>query len=106
MAPSGSAILDGPAGDLVSLEGCALSRQAGNGRRLASGWFPAVLASEISGAWRPAEDHSRNSRADSALGAGELSLGRAQDPRRVAEARLGALREDRGALFAGPPSPG
>jgi len=75
MAPSGSAILDGPAGDLVSLEGCALSRQAGNGRRLASGWFPAVLASEISGAWRPAEDHSRNSRADSALGAGELRLG-------------------------------
>src|SRR6516162_2152565 len=106
MAPSGSAILDGPAGDLVSLEGCALSRQAGNGRRLASGWFPAVLALALETAWLPAEDHSRNSRADSALGAGELRLGRAENPRRIAEARLRALREDRRALLAADPSPG
>jgi hypothetical protein len=99
--PFRSPVLDGLADDLVSLEGCAGHGQAGNGRRLASGWFPFVLVLEIWAAWRPAEDHSRNSRADSALGAGELRLGRAEDPRRVAEARLGALREDRGALFAG-----
>ena len=73
---------------------------------LASGWFPAVLALEISAVWRPAEDHGGNSRSDSTSGAGELRLGRAEDPLRVAEARLRALREDRRALFAGPPSPG
>jgi putative transposase len=45
------ALLDGPAGDLVSLEGCAGNRAARNDRRLASSWFPAVLALEISAAW-------------------------------------------------------
>lgn len=43
---------------------------------------------------------------DTALGAGELRLGRAEDPWRVAEARLRALRKDRRALFAEPPAPG
>jgi hypothetical protein len=41
VSPCRSAILDGLAGDLVSLEGCALRCQAGNGRRLASGWISA-----------------------------------------------------------------
>jgi hypothetical protein len=86
-------ILDGPAGDLVSLEGCALHGQAGNGRWLASGWISALLALEISAAWRPAEDQRGGSRPDSAAGAGELRLGRPENPGRIAEARLRALRE-------------
>src|SRR5215472_17408057 len=89
-----------------SLEGCVGNRPARNGRRLASSWFPAVLALEIPAAWRPAEDHGGNSRSDSVSGAGELWLGRAEDPRRVAEARLRALREDCRALFAEDPAPG
>src|SRR5215472_8564801 len=56
VAPFGSALLDGLAGDLVSLEGCTRNRQSRNGRRLASSWFPAVLALEIPAAWRPADD--------------------------------------------------
>src|SRR5215471_20506855 len=51
VAPSGSALLDNPAVDLASLEGCALHCQTGNGRRLASGWISALLALEISAAW-------------------------------------------------------
>jgi hypothetical protein len=80
VVPSGSPVLDALAGDLVSLEGCAGHRQARNGRGLASGWFPLVLALEIAGAWRSTEDHGGNSRPDSAHGAGELRLGRAEDP--------------------------
>src|SRR5215472_17745891 len=66
VAPFGSALLDGLAGDLVSLEGCPGNRPARNGRRLASGWFPAVLALEISAAGRAAQDHGGNTRADTA----------------------------------------
>src|SRR5215472_3228734 len=75
VAPSGSAILDVLTSDLVFLEGCAGNRQARNGRGLASGWFPFVWALEISAAWRSAEDRGGNSRADTALGEGELRLG-------------------------------
>src|SRR5215472_12336265 len=106
VAPSGSALLDNPAVDLVSLEGCALHCQAGNGRRLASGWISALLALEISAAWRPAEDNRGSSRPDSALGAGELRLGRSENPWRIAEARLCDLREDRRALLAAHSAPG
>src|SRR5215467_5965686 len=80
VAPSGSTLLDSPAGDLISLEGCALHCQAGNGRRLASGWISALLALEVSAAWRPDEDRRGSSRPDSAPGAGELRLGRAENP--------------------------
>src|SRR5215472_457187 len=66
VAPSGSALLDNPAVDLVSLERCALHCQTGNGRRLASGWISALVALEISAAWRPAQDHRGSSRPDSA----------------------------------------
>src|SRR5262245_49179106 len=40
------------------------------------------------------------------LGTRELRLGRAEDPRRVAEARLHAFRKDRRTLFAAHPAPG
>ena len=98
--PSGSAVLDAPANDLVSLARCAGDRQTRNGRGLASGRLPPVLALEIAAAWRSAEDHAGTSRVDSPLGPGEHRLGRAEDPRRIAEARLCAVRANRRALFA------
>src|SRR5215469_2910653 len=78
VAPSGSAILDALTGDLVSLEGCAGTRPARNGRESASGRLPFVLALEISAARRSAEDHGGNPRADTALSAGKFRLGRAE----------------------------
>src|SRR5689334_25033091 len=60
-APSRSALLDGPAHNVVPLARRAGDRKARNGSRLASGRLPTVLALEIAAGWRPAEDHPRSS---------------------------------------------
>ena len=93
--PSGSAVLDGPAHDVVSLAGCLSDRQIRNGGGLASGRLPPVLALEIAAAWRPAEDLAGSSRVDSPLGPGECRLGRAEDPRGCSSAAYSRSRLQR-----------
>src|SRR3954447_15027985 len=93
--PSGSAVLDGPAHHLVSLARCVGDCQTRNGGGLASGRLPPVLALEIPAARRSAEDHAGTSRIDSPLGPGEYRLGRTEDPRRTAKARLYPVRANR-----------
>jgi hypothetical protein len=93
--PLDQAVLDGPAHEVVSLAGCLSDRNTGNGGGLASGRLSPVLALEIAAAWWPAEDLAGSSRVDSPLGPGECRLGRAEDPRRIAEARLCAVRANR-----------
>src|SRR5919112_180867 len=73
--PDGPGVLDRPSEDLGWLEGRARNREARNGRRLASGWFPPVLAMAIPAAWWPAKSRRGTPNPDPAAGTGKSRLG-------------------------------
>ena len=62
---------------------------------------PSMLAPSLATSWKTTDRFIMSS-SDSALGHGELSLGRSADPRRVTQARNRCLRTHRVALSARP----
>src|SRR5215472_8621681 len=101
----GPTLLDYPVALLAPLDGCPRDCQIQDRRRLASGWFPAVLALEISATWRPAEDHRGDSSLDPPDGGRECRMGCTQDSRRTLEIGSCRLRANRGSIPAANPPP-
>src|SRR5215472_1322906 len=101
----GPTLLDYPVALLAPLDGCPRDCQIQDRRRLASGWFPSLLALAFSSARWPAEDHRGDSRLDPPDGGRECRMGCTQDSRRTLEIGSRRLRANRGSLPAANPPP-
>src|SRR5262249_53665843 len=88
----GPALLDYPVALLAPLDGCPRDCQIQDRRRLASGWFPSLLALAFSSARWPAEDHRGDSSLDPPDGGRECRMGCTQDSRRTLEIGSRRLR--------------
>src|SRR5262245_27395615 len=101
----GPALLDYPVALLAPLDVCPRDCQIQDRRRLASCWFPSLLALAFSSARWPAEDHRGDSSLDSPDGGRECRMGCTQDSRRTLEIGSRRLRANRGSLPAANPPP-
>src|SRR2546425_10359244 len=84
-------------------EGRAGGGPASHRRSLASRRITSMLAPSLAASWKTMYRFTK-SKSDSALGCGELSLGRSADPRRITEARNRHFGTHGLALSARPPN--